>query len=329
MTTHQCGENNTDIEYKVESFVMRYRILGLLIVFILLATLVACQTSEEVVSEFDVQASDVRLHARMTGNPGSGCVLIAINGGPGLTSSYMWDLEQLGGDDCAVVTYDQRGVGKSGEPVNPDSLDSYTLLKYAEDLEAVRQAIGVGRVHLMGHSFGGIVAMQYAVSYPEHVASLIFFGSGPPTWEGIETSQRNFSDRLVSLIQKEVIPPPEEWEDNGIDPLLPAYFSDPTFTFPEGARGAAPEFDQMVSDLTYPNLDGMDLRDELALLQLPVLLMFGEDDPFGVQMAEAVGDALENADVDFVVIDDCGHFWHECPDAFYPRVEVFLEKHSQ
>jgi len=308
---------------------MRNRNPIFLIALTLLIALAACQPGDGAVNEFDVQTPDVSLHARMAGNPNSGCALIAINGGPGLTSDYMWDLEQLGGDDCAVVTYDQRGVGKSGEPVNPDSPDSYTLLKYAEDLDAVRQAVGIDRVHLMGHSFGGIVAMQYAVRYPEQVASLIFFGSGPPTWEGIETSQRNFSDRLVSLIQKEVIPPPEEWNEGGIDPLLPAYFSDPTFNFPEGARGAAPDFDQKVSDITYPNLVGMDLRDELALLQLPILLMFGEDDPFGVQMAEAVGDALENADVEFVVIDNCGHFWHECPDAFYPRVEDFLEIHSQ
>jgi pimeloyl-ACP methyl ester carboxylesterase len=79
-----------------------------------------------------------------------------------------------------------------------------------------------------------------------------------------------------------------------------------------------------VSDLIYPNLVGIDLRPELALFQKPVLLIFGRDDPFGLAMAEAVRDALVNAPVEFVVIDRCGHFWHECPDQFYPRVEAFL-----
>ncbi|MBN1139828.1 MAG: hypothetical protein JXM73_24870, partial [Anaerolineae bacterium] len=71
---------------------------------------------EAAVREFQVQASDVRLQVRMAGKPGSGCVLIAINGGPGLTSNYMLDVERLAGPDCAVVTYDQRGLGKFTQP---------------------------------------------------------------------------------------------------------------------------------------------------------------------------------------------------------------------
>ena len=283
-----------------------------------------CHKGSAAMREFQVQAADVSLHVRMAGNPDSGCVVVAINGGPGLTSSYMLDMESLAGADCAVVTYDQRGVGKSTQPANPDSTASYTLEKYAEDVEAIRQAVGAERLQVMGHSFGGIVAMQYAILYPERVVSLIFFGSGPPTWSDIEISQQRFSGRVEALMQAGIIPHPSEWGDSEIDPLLPAYFSDPTFTFPEDARGGPPEFSQAVSDLTSPNLVGMDLRAELALVRKPVLLVFGRDDPFGLPMAEATRDALASAEVDFAVIDGCGHFWHECPDEFYPRVRQFL-----
>jgi pimeloyl-ACP methyl ester carboxylesterase len=236
----------------------------------------------------------------------------------------MLDLEQLAGPDCAVVTYDQRGIGKSSEPTIPDSPESYTLLKYAQDVEAIRLEIEAERIHLFGHSFGGIVAMQHAILYPEQVESLIFFGGGPPTWEDIESSQRNFSARIQTLILTGNIQSPEQWTNEGIDPLLPAYFSDPTFTFPADSLGGPPEYSQVVNDLTYPNLRKLDLRDELASFQSRVLLMFGGDDPFGLQMAEATREALTNAPVEFVVIDHCGHFWHECPDAFYPRVREFL-----
>lgn len=289
--------------------------------------LIGCQTGDEIKRrELDVQAEDVILHARVAGDDDSGCVMIAINGGPGLTSSYMWDLEQLAGGGCAVVTYDQRGLGKSSQPDDPDSPEGYTLQKYAQDLEAVRQETGADRVHLFGHSFGGIIAMQYIESYPEHVASLTFYGSGPPTWEGIELSQQNFNDRLISMIQDGTLLPPEEWEEGSVDPLLPVYFADPAFTFPENAQGEAPQFDQKVSDLTYQNLVGMDYRQALGEVELPVLLMFGKQDPFGLQMAEAVRDALSNAPVEYVVIDYCGHFWHECEDEFYPRIDQFLEE---
>lgn len=297
-------------------------------IFILLlaviSILTACQQSVTAVREFQVQAPDVTLHVRMAGNPASGCVLVAISGGPGLTSDYMLDMERLAGRDCAVATYDQRGVGKSTQPADPDSTASYALRKYAEDLDAIRQAVGAERLHVMGHSFGGIVAMQYAILYPERVASLIFFGGGPPTWSDIEISQKRFSERVEALVKTGVIPPPSKWGVEGTDPLLPAYFSNPRFSFPEDALGGPPEFSQAVSDLTWPNLVGMDLRAELALVRKPVLLAFGRDDPFDLPMAEATRDALVNAQVEFVVIDRCGHFWHERPDEFYPRVEEFL-----
>jgi len=292
--------------------------------FTLAMFLAVCQGNSTAVREFDAQASDVRLHGRITGNLKSGCVLVAINGGPGLTSNYMLDLEQLAGCDCAVVTYDQRGMGKSSEPMIPDSADSYTLLKYAEDVEAIRQELKADRIHLFGHSFGGIVAMQYAVLYPEHVESMIFFGGGPPTWEDIATSQKNYSQRLQSLIQAGVIPSPEQWTGKGIDPVLPVYFSNQSFTFPADSLGGPPTYNQVVNDLTYRDLRNVDLRDELAKLQKRVLVMMGRDDPFGLQMAEATRDALTKASVEFVVVEHCGHFWHECPDTFYPRVREFL-----
>lgn len=168
--------------------------------------------------------------------------------------------------------------------------------------------------------------MEYAILYPERVASLIFFGGGPPTWKDMEIAQQRFSERVALLMQSGIILPSSEWADEGHVATLPAYFSDPTFTFPKDALGGPPEFDPEVSNLTVPNLMGMDLRAELALVQKPVLLMFGRDDPFGLPMAEATRNALVRAPVDFAVIDHCGHFWHECPNGFYPRIEEFLRR---
>jgi len=216
-------------------------------------------------------------------------------------------------------------MGKSSKPA-AGLAESYTLLKYAQDVEAIRRELKADRLHLFGHSFGGIVAMQYAVLYAEHVESLIFFGGGPPTWEGIQTCNQNMIVRVQALIQTGVIPPMDQWTGKGTDPILPAYFSDPSFTFSEDSRGGPPQHDQTVSDLTYRNMVDMDLRAALASLQKRVLLMIGKDDPFGLEMAEAVRGALTHSTVDYVVIDQCGHFWHECPQAFYSRVQEFLKK---
>ena len=71
-------------------------------------------------------------------------------------------------------------------------------------------------------------------------------------------------------------------------------------------------------------LGDFDFTADIAGLDQRVLFLWGEDDPFGMPMAEATVTALSAAQVEFVVLDKCGHFWHECPDAFYPRVRAFL-----
>ncbi len=272
--------------------------------------------------EMQVQAKDVTLHVRVAGEPDSGNVLVAINGGPGLSSHYMLNLEQIAGPEFAVVTYDQRGTGRSTAPA-PDAAN-YDLLAYAEDLDAVQKAVGVERVHLLGHSWGGVVAMHYATVYPERVRSLVLVGSGPPTWAATRDAQVRLGRRIQEL-QREGVIPQDLPDDSGeqMQAILPAYFSDPTFTF-SPADGEPPEHNQTVNELTWSAIKGYDLTDEVAKLDHRVLILWGEDDPFDLPMAEATRQALTNAEVEFVVLEKCGHFWHECQDAFYPRVRAFL-----
>jgi alpha-beta hydrolase superfamily lysophospholipase len=98
------------------------------------------------VQEVELQAHDVAPHVRITGDTEAGDVLLTIAMGPGFSSHYMATLEQLAGESLAVVTYDQRGTGRSTEPSG-----GYELLNYVADLEAVRRAVGAERVHLFGH----------------------------------------------------------------------------------------------------------------------------------------------------------------------------------
>ena len=88
--------------------------------------------------ELAVEGADTNLAVRVAGSARSGQALIALHGGPGMSSGYLRDLEQLAGPDLAVVTYDQRGAGRSTSP--PDDPASYTFEMYVRDLEAVREA---------------------------------------------------------------------------------------------------------------------------------------------------------------------------------------------
>ena len=114
------------------------------------------------------------------------------------------------------------------------------------------------------------------------------------------------------------------------DPLTPetafmAYFSDPSFPLKHpDADAAQTAFSSTANQLTWAATQGFDFTAEVGRLEHRVLVLFGEDDPSGMPLAEETLAALRSADVEFVLLEQCGHFWHECPEQFYPRVCAFL-----
>lgn len=276
--------------------------------------------------EMEAAGDGVSLYVRVAGDPGSGEVLIALHGGPGMNSAYMLNLEQLAGQGLAVVNYDQRGSGHSTSP--PAEVSNYTLAEYVKDIEAVREALGVEKVHLLGHSWGGILALQYAILYPQRVQSLILVNSGPPTWEGIMEAQASLGTRVQALQQAGVLQTGQpQSAGEALKMVLPAYFSDPSFWFSSESEDEKGEvtYNQAASNLTMAAIEGYDITPDLARLDHRVLILRGADDPFGRPMIEATRVALENARVELVELEQCGHFWHECPDEFFARVRAFLD----
>jgi proline iminopeptidase len=268
------------------------------------------------IQEMETLADDVTLHVRIAGNPNAEKALIAIHGGPGMSSDYMLSLEQLAGDELAVATYDQRGTGQSTSPAPEPA--SYDLQKYVADLEAVRQAVGVENVHLLGHSWGGLVAMRYATIHPERVDSIILMGSGAPSRQLAEAGQASRVQRIQALQARGTIPK----AITTVGDLLPSYFSDPDFELPDELKDL--HYSPTAEQLTWAALGDFDFTAQVGQLDHRVLLLWGKDDPFGLPMAEATRGALSSAKVEFAVLENCGHFWHECPDGFFSSVRAFL-----
>ena len=140
--------------------VTRSTVITLLALLATLLGLTACGEKEMptrlLFDELRIPADDVTLHVRIAGNPKAGDVRLNVGMGPGLSSHYMASLEQLAGERFAVVTYDQRGTGRSTE-----SSSGYELHKYVADLESVRQGVGAERVYLLGHCWGGLLLCVY------------------------------------------------------------------------------------------------------------------------------------------------------------------------
>lgn len=77
--------------------------------------------------------------------------------------------------------------------------------------------------------------------------------------------------------------------------------------------------------LTWSAVGNYDFTADVARLNHPVLMLWGEDDPFGLTMAEITQAALSAAEIEFVLLGGCGHFWHQCSDEFFSHAREFLE----
>jgi proline iminopeptidase len=107
---------------------------------------------------------------RRFGDGGAMPILI-IHGGPGLTSSYLGPFTALS-DTRPVFTWDQLDCGQSDRPNDPDL---WTLERFVEELDLVRAALTPGPVHILGHSWGTTLAMEWLITKrPADIASVIF-----------------------------------------------------------------------------------------------------------------------------------------------------------
>ena len=98
-------------------------------------------------------------------------VVLCLNGGPGLPCDYLREAHSFLADHgFRVVAFDQLGCGASDRPSDPAF---WSLARYVREVETVRAALGLGRVILVGHSWGGWLAIEYALTHPQAVRALV------------------------------------------------------------------------------------------------------------------------------------------------------------
>jgi proline iminopeptidase len=111
---------------------------------------------------------------------GEGTPAIFLHGGPGFNSYYLNPMAPLG-NDRPVVFYDQIGSGRSHGTVDSTA---WTIPNFVRELDSLRRMLGPERVHLVGHSWGTILAVEYWRAHPDNVASLVLMSPALsiPTW---------------------------------------------------------------------------------------------------------------------------------------------------
>lgn len=113
--------------------------------------------------------------------------LLVLHGGPGATHDYLEPLEAMAETGRRVIFYDQLGCGKSATPSNPSM---WTVDLYVEEVDAVRRALGLERVHVLGQSWGGMLGMEYALTQPDGLVSLTIADSPASMTQWVDEANR-------------------------------------------------------------------------------------------------------------------------------------------
>ena len=270
----------------------------------------------------------VQLHYR---SAGAGVPAVLLSGGPGFVVDYMTPVGDFLPADYRRIFFEQRGTGRSRPaPLAPESL---TLQTAVEDLEALRQHLKVDRLFLIGHSWGGMLAMAYAAAHPDRVDRLILIGSGGPTLEFAQC----FDDNITARLRPEDIEARNYWRAaakrgvdrdkatvEGIKAIAPGYFFDRAKGLEFAALLKDGSVHQDVHSLLFADLaKHYDVRPGLRKLDRPVLIVQGHQDPIGDKTAEDIHALIPRSTLSY--INKSGHFpWIERPEDFRRSIATFL-----
>ncbi|MEO0507317.1 MAG: alpha/beta hydrolase [Bacteroidota bacterium] len=128
---------------------------------------------------------------------GQGIPMVLINGGPGGTHHYFHPWFSAFNKTHKVIYYDQRGTGQSGFVPGEEG---YSFFQAKEDLEGLREALGISKWIVCGYSYGGLLAQYYAASYPEKVSGMVLISALPSFKDDRFKSEQQ---KYISQVEKD------------------------------------------------------------------------------------------------------------------------------
>ena len=300
----------------------------------LLATLAAALScgptspSPSPLTPFTFRSDGLALAAWVTPGPDAAPLLIVVHGGPGVSHEYTRPLARLATLGLRVAFWDQRGVGASTR-VAPGA---QTLAGQVRDLDALRRSLGADTVVLAGQSWGGLVALRYALDHPARVRALLLLDAVPASSDELQEAFARFHARRRAYVARGLVPavlPPPRGDDCGPAQLAlaPLYYHDPSHPLARSLGGSSCR--EGVLDATWRNIGEFDLRPALASLAPPALVLSGASDPFGPEMARDLAAALPATRRTVRELPRCGHNgFNECPEPYFDAITRFLSEHA-
>ena len=293
------------------------------------------------VDEGFVDAGGVLIYYRSFGR---GTPLILLHGGPGASHDYLLPHLLPLARHNRLVFLDERGSGRSASLEDPSG---YTIENMVEDVEAVRRALGLGKVALLGHSYGGALAQAYALKYQEHLSHLILCSTFAST-----RKMNGVLDRMRKQMPPALRTRIEAMERSGLYGKGPEYrrgrYTDDYMTAAWGEgyfpylyrRRPDPNFDPVANghmswDLYREmwgsngefvidgNLKSVEYEDRLSSIRVPTLITVGDHDECDPALSRDMHERIAGSKL--VVVPESGHMtFVDQPTFFVSAVDSFL-----
>lgn len=269
---------------------------------------------------------------------GSGAeTVLCLNGGPGLPCDYLRDAHScLVDQGYRVVAFDQLGTGASDRPTDPAL---WTITRYVAEVETVRTALGLGRVHLLGHSWGGWLGIEYALTHPAALKTLILENTNadmPHLIGELERLRAALGPETVAMMQR------HEAEGTLDHPEYQAAVTILTYRhvcrlqhWPAPVRRSLDDWNmgpygtmQGPNEFLFTgNLKDWNRVPELHRIAVPVLITTGLHDE--LTPACALRMKLHLKDAELHVFPNSSHMpFYEEPQLYYPVLTDFLKRHT-
>jgi proline iminopeptidase len=261
---------------------------------------------------------------------GAGDAVVVVHGGPGLDHAYLRPGLDILANSLSLVYYDQRGTGRSEGPLGPDAIN---LDAFVGDIDRLREALGLDEVTVLGHSFGGLIAMAYALEHPESTRALLLLNTVEPgpRWRDEAASRAAAARTSADASELEEITGSPGFAERDPAVMSRLYRVAYRGTFKDRSRVEELNLELAantardgpdVARLLGESLGDVDWWDRLSGLDVPTLVVHGRFDPTPVEMAEALVETLPSGRLALL---ESGHFpYVEAPGELVRVVRSFL-----
>jgi proline iminopeptidase len=265
---------------------------------------------------------------------GEGPTLLTLHGGPGGSAEDFLPMMALADEGYRVVRYDQLGSWRSDQP---DDVSLWTFQRFVDEVETVRRSLDLGRVHLLGQSWGSFLALEYALQHQEHLKSLILGGGAASTAQcvaGMDSLRRQLPKETQALLAR--YEAAGKTDDpaylEAMDVLYRRHLCrlDP---WPEALSRALdhmglPVYTTMWGPNEFTctgNLMGWDRTDRLGEIRVPTLITCGRYDEVVPACSETMRRGIPGADL--VIFEESAHMPHfEEPERYFAVLRGFLRR---